>query len=84
MTVLRIVALDSDKFAVQRRYGFFRWHWLGRKDNYVWYRQETILQWCLMDTVEEAEESLQFIIKDINMRKRSLPRIVKVIKTVRV
>ena len=79
-TTLRIVQLANEMYAVQKRV-WFTWKFFGINDNYIWEIPLHIEKYCLMKTLEEAEMSLEIIIKIIqNSRADEL----KIVKKVRV
>lgn len=86
MSVFRIVYLENGQYAVQKLLAFIKWGYCGKKDNYVWTEEKHIMDYCLMNTLSEAENSLDYIIAEVkdSRIKRKIPRVVKVIKKVRV
>lgn len=86
MTTLRIVQFETNQFAVQKR-TLLRWGYCGNKNNYIWDNNKYILKYCIIPTLSQAEESLEYIYNKIKMDRelvKKIPRIVKVIKKVRV
>jgi hypothetical protein len=84
MVKLRIVELEGQKWAVQKCRGFMgRWEYLQQNEDSTWSSYDAIVRYCLIESKEEAEQSLQEIIAMIKRNRKEL-KIVRVIKTVRV
>jgi hypothetical protein len=83
---LRIVEVEGARYAVQECRGIFGyWGWLSLTEYYIW-PSKFIEKYCL-GTLEQAEQALEIHIKEIMMKREKppkAPRIVKVIKTIRV
>ncbi len=87
-TTLRIVELKTGQFAVQKRESWRTWGFMGKYDTFNWGRcVDFVEKYCLMSSLKEAEQSLQYIIHKIleaRMPNPKIPRVVRVIKKVKV
>lgn len=86
MTTLRIVEVENNRFAVQKRTGLILFHWdflCSSGDGYVWRDNDTIYRHALVASEEGAEKVLERTAERF-MRKHNKPKVVRIVKTVRV
>lgn len=86
MITLRLVELEGNKFAVQERKSWRRWEYCSLREHYIWGSSIPRQTWeyCIANSLEAAETALEKVIMDINNKRKKLPRVIKVIRTVKV
>lgn len=89
-TSLRIVQFADETYAVQHR-DFLLWSYCDRIDQCLHEYPRPIIAFCIVKTLEEAENILARVTGDIlyrreqdKQRKQKLPKITRIIKTVKV
>ncbi len=84
MTILRIVEVDGGKYAVQKFFCFY-WGFLCKSgDSFEWTGCESIQNYSLCETFEEADAVLNKTIERIKKKRLLRPKVIRVVKTVRV
>jgi hypothetical protein len=81
MTKIRLVQVEGEKFAVQKR-SYFIWQFTCNSgDGYIWSSTSAIYTHALMETEEQAIRCFDKLQERLQMKKRKLPKVLRVIKT---
>lgn len=80
---LRIVELENGMYAVQTKQ-LFGWGYLSKTNYYVFTKGQHIIDCCLLETLEEAEESMETICRIIRNNRDPLPKVIRVVKQIKV
>lgn len=82
MASLRIVELEDGRYGLQKR-DIFVWDYCDKTAFTLW-RGEQIYQYCIFENLEEAEIVLNAACEYLRDRKKTTPKIIRVVKQVKV
>lgn len=80
-TKIRIVEVEGGMFAVQKRVSLCWLFTCNSGDGYIWRTKLSIFEHSLMESEKAAEICFNKLKKRLEMEKRKVPKVVRVIKT---